>query len=249
MKTFASIAILLLLAMSPLTVLAQEEEETQPTYIYATYFYCDVTKQEAVDKLFEEQFAPAYKSAQADGVISGWGWMAHHTGGKWRRLQYHMAHSVEDVINAQAAVGKKLDDAKVDPGNEFGAACNAHDDYIWQSGGGNVSDQRGTIGLSVYMVCDMTKEERADELVESFFTPIYNDHLGEGKLASWGWLKHIVGGKYRRLVTMSAANIGDLMKARASILEAGGGSDEAKEFTSICGSHSDYIWDLKMEGR
>jgi hypothetical protein len=30
-----------------------------------------------------------------DGAITGWGWLAHHTGGTWRRIRYHNATSLD----------------------------------------------------------------------------------------------------------------------------------------------------------
>jgi hypothetical protein len=34
---------------------------------------------------------------------------------------------------------------------------------------------------------------------------------------------------------------------RASIFEALDDNDDADEFTEICGSHSDYIWEIQIE--
>ena len=45
----------------------------------------------------------------------------------------------------------------------------------------------------MYMVCDMAKQGRADELMAEFAT-VYNSHVGPGKLTGWSWLEHQVGG-------------------------------------------------------
>ncbi len=226
---------------------AADEDAAKPSFIYGTYFYCDTLGEDAADEAFTRRFKPTYEKALKDGKISGWGYLKHHTGGKWRRLTYHMGGSATDVIKAGDAMGEMMEKDWTDADDDFAKACRAHDDYIWRNIAGNVTEKRGKIGMSVYFKCDMSQESRADEIVKNVFAPIYNAHLGEGMLTSWGWLSHVVGGGYRRAVTMTAANIDDLMTTRAKIL--GMDIPEGEEFVKICGSHQDYIWDISMEGR
>jgi len=235
----------------PLMALAQENKPTE-TYIYATYYYCDTTRQEEVDAVVEKVQKPILDAAVADGTIKGWGWLAHHTGGKWRRLRYHSASSIDELLQALETIGDKIDEASGDD-NTFGQICNQHDDYIWRSvtgsGGDVLSAPRGKVGISVYHQCKMSKESRADELVKTVFAPVYNAHVGDDKLRSWGWSEHMVGGKYRRLGTLTADDWPTLMKMRASIFEALKDNDLADEFSEICGSHSDYLWEIRYETR
>ena len=225
--------------------LAQDEEET---YIYSTYYYCDVTQQDRADEIIESVDKPIYDAAVEDGTITGWGWLAHHTGGKWRRIQYHSAGSVVALLAAQEAIGEKLDASG--RGDELGKICNSHDDYIWHgvtgSGGSVLGSDRGKVGLSAYYVCD-SREAAADELVKTVFAPIYDSQVGDGKLISWGWSEHIVGGKYRRLATMTAADWSSLFAARANIIEAASDSELGREFSDICDSHADYLWEIRHE--
>jgi len=226
--------------------MAQDEEEA---YIYVTYFNCDVTQQDRADEIVDEVDKPIYDAAVKDGTIDGWGWLAHHTGGKWRRARYHAAGSVEELISALDTIGEQQDEEE-DATEEFGSICNSHDDYIWRSVAGSGGDMlavpRGKVGLSAYYVCD-SREGAADEIVKSVFAPVYEEHIGEGKLTSWGWAEHIVGGKYRRLGTMTAEDWTSLFAARASIIEAGGDSELGREFSDICGSHADYMWEIRHE--
>ncbi|NNF65919.1 MAG: hypothetical protein HKM98_00250 [Gammaproteobacteria bacterium] len=99
----------------------------------------------------------------------------------------------------------------------------------------------------MYHVCDMTKEARADEIVKHAIGPIFDAHTGDGKLTSWGWSTHIVGGKYRKLSTMTAADWPTLFATRAAIFADLADNVLAEEFSEICGSHSDYMWDIKHE--
>ena len=74
--------------------------------------------------------------------------------------------------------------------------------------------------------------------------------MSDGKITSWGWSSHMVGGKYRRLGTMTANDFAGLLEARGEILGAiygDGDNAEANEFNDICGSHSDYLWEIVHE--
>lgn len=227
-----------------------EEEEGPATFTYATYFYCDVSGQERADEIVKSAEAPEYDKMVAEGKMSSWGWLAHHTGGKWRRIQFHQASSLEALLDAQEEVGKRLEKSMDDAlGTELGKICNAHDDYIWEVEAGSAGETRGEAGFSVYYICDENREERADEIFKTNFAPILNKYVAAGKLASWGWQSHWVGGKYRRLQTMTGANHKALLKARGELIEEmyPEGDAAGKEFTEICGSHADYMWDIQIE--
>lgn len=227
------------------TAIAQEQEES---YIYTTYYHCDPTREERADELVEAIDKPIYEAAIKAGDISGWGYLVHHTGGTWRRAQYHRAGSVVEALDALDKLGEARQDS--DERNEIGEICNSHDDYIWRgitgSGGNVLSSERGKVGLSVYYVCD-NREAAADEIVKTTIAPVYNANVGKGKLASWGYAEHIVGGKYRRLATMTAADWPSLFEARAAIIEAIGDNPLGQAYSAICDSHSDYLWEIRHE--
>lgn len=232
-----------------LSVSAWADNHEEKTFVYGTYMYCDPAGEDAADKTFDKYFAPVYEAGIESGDITGWGYMKHHTGGKWRRLLYHMGPSVPAVLKAGDAQSEMLD-KKLKPRDDgLAKACKSHDDYIWQVKAGNVGEARGKVGMSVYMVCDMSKESRVDELVEEVFGPAYDAQVKSGRLSTWGWLSHVVGGKYRRILTMSAENYDDLFAARRELLGGFAGSSAGREFTTICGSHSDYLWDIAHSER
>jgi len=250
MKKYLGISILALALSAPLTLVAQEEEKEKDTFIYATYFYCKTATQEKADELIKKNTVPIYDAAVDDGTITSWGWSAHHTGGKWRRIQYHMSDSINGLFKAQDTLAKRAEEAGTS-NDGFAEICGAHDDYIWkvESGNGN-TDMRAAAGLSVYHVCNFANEEKADKIVEKVFAPVYNKAVADGKIKSWGWYSHVVGGKYRRLSTMTAPTYEGLMDAWGEILEGiygDGDNAEANEFSEICTSHTDYLWDIVHE--
>jgi len=249
MTRFILVISLLFLASIPLTVIAQEEEEeTTPNFSGATYFYCPVSKQEAADVVVKTKFAPIYNAAVEAGTINSWGWLAHRSGGKWRRILYITATGIDALLDASDALFEATRDAMGDD-KTFGESCPSHDDYIWQSDNVGGGEERGEAGFSVYFYCDQNREDRADEIVSEFFAPIYDKQVEEGKIASWGWLEHFVGGKIRRLLTITGASHKSNLAARAEAIEAVFGNDNkaGAEFGSICTDHVDYMWDIQIE--
>jgi hypothetical protein len=68
-------------------------------------------------------------------------------------------------------------------------------------------------------------------------------------LEQWRSRYHVVGGTWRRIVTMTANDEASLMAAWTAIIDEIETRNEAagKEFDEICGSHQDYIWTIQHE--
>jgi hypothetical protein len=229
---------------------ASAQEQAAERYIYATYSYCDFSKQERYDEIFDQVQKPVLEAAMKDGTISTYSYLGHQTGGQWRRASVHGAGSVQALLDAQKKMGDQQDANEKNKklGAESSAICPSHDDYIWRSVAGNVGTVgRGGAAFSTYFVCDQTRESQADALVTGMLAPVYDKMVADGKLKSWGWLEHIVGGKYRRLATISATDVKALMAARASLIEALEDNPAGDLLTSICGEHTDYIWEIKSQ--
>ena len=231
------------------TTAVAQEEENPSVFTYATYFYCDVNGQDRVDEIVKTQYAPVYDQMVKESKMLGWGWLSHHTGGKWRRIQYYQASSVAGLLDAQSEMNKRLDGVDDKADQDFGKICNAHEDYIWEAETGSSGDGRGDAGFSVYYTCDQAREERADEIFAKDLGPIFDKYVAAGKLTSWGWSSHWVGGSFRRLQTMTAPDHKSLLAARAELIEEMYAEENkaGQEFNEICGSHVDYMWDIELE--
>ena len=247
MKNTHKLMTLVMLSALAVTVSAQEEEPK--SYSYATYFYCTAGNVDRVDEIVEKSEAPLFDQAVEDGTISGWGWLVHHTGGLWRRAQYFAAPTLDGLLDAQTAIQEARDDEAKALGDEFSTICGEHQDYIWERQSGGGSDDRGDASFSVYYICDESREERADEIFADDFGPILDKFVKDGKFTSWGWHSHWVGGKYRRLQTLTGGDHKSLLAARGELIDAMYGDDNeaGAEFSSICGSHVDYMWNIALE--
>lgn len=224
---------------------AQAADEPADVYVYGTYMDCDVTGQDRADEIFKTLDKPLYDAAVADGSLSSYSYYAHQTGGKWRRGIFTVAPTMNALFDAQKKIGDQADAKNKKLVNEYGKICNAHDDYIWKSVAGNAGTATpGKVAFSTYYVCD-SREAQADAIVTQVFAPAYDKLVKDGKLSSWGYLEHIVGGRFRRLETITATDITALMAARAELIDAFGDNPLGDTFSEICDSHDDYIWEVK----
>ena len=251
MTTTRSIGVIL--ASSVLTVTALAQEEDAQRYTYATYYHCDVGMEDKADAFWMRN-APILDGLVEDGTILTWGWLAHHTGGDWRRIRYHQAASPEaamEALEAMAAAIEEVHGADDPAGADFSAACPRHDDYLWQVEAGTAGKERGKVGFSVYHFCDINREDRADEIVAEHVAPILDQMVEDEKITTWGWQSHVIGGRVRRLQTMTAVDMGALLSARQEAIATIYEEDNAAgtELSEICGPHVDYIWNIVHEAQ
>ncbi len=253
MKKFIFAAALLTSALFSATAVAQDDGA--PTiFAYATYFVCSPDRESRADEIINSNFKPHYDAAVEQGDILSWSWLQHFVGGEWRRVLVILSPDMDAVLDASGALGEIIEDQTPEAGRAFSGICSSHEDYIWRTiegvGSGTATDRRVAAGFSVYMQCDMSREERADELVRKVFGPVYDQHVGEGQLTTWNWLEHYVGGKWRRILTLGAEDHKTLMRARNAIENALDDRkfDRArKEMSEICHTHRDYMWDILLQ--
>lgn len=250
MSRSAIVVCAVLLTTSVAIGVQAQDDDTPGPFVYGTYSVCDLGQQWKLDGIVEDNHSKVWDKALEDGAITGWGYMGHHTGGPWRRISYFTAPTLEELMSATDSIFEGLGTAAPQAANEYSSICSTHSDYVWEHVAGSDPDlaTRGATAFSVYYICDESKESRADELMSGAMGAIYDKHVKAGNIASWGWFQHWIGGKYRRLATMSAKDTATLVKTRDAIIAEllADHSDAMDEFSSICTSHQDYIWDIIM---
>ena len=247
--TVKNIAATVLFGLVSVACIAQDED-APAGFSYATYYYCDVATQGAMDAVVEANEKAVFDKWVEEGKLIAWGYLAHSTGGRWRRVQYHISPTMADALNNQSAIFTEIYADNEEGGQARSDACAAHDDYVWAlNQGSGAGTDRGDVSLSVYYVCDINREDRADEIVAETSGPRLNQMQEEGKIASWGWSAHRIGGRFRRLQVITGADNGSVVQARGELFQYmnENHSELAEEFTDICGSHSDYLWDIVHE--
>jgi hypothetical protein len=215
------------------TCLAQDDDGPAG-FSYVTYYVCDVATQGDMDTV----------------KLIAWGYLSHYTGGRWRRAQYHVSPTIADALNNQAAIFTEIYSDNQAGGQARSDACEAHDDYVWAlNQGSSPGTDRGDVSYSSYYVCDINGQDRADEIWAAANAPILNQLQEEGKIASWGWQNHIIGGRYRRLQTITGDDYASVVAANAALVQFSQEGDSAmqEEFNDICWTHTDYLWDIVHE--
>ncbi len=224
-----------------------QEDEAPSAFIYSTYYYCDVATQDAMDDIVAATEAPVFDQWVEDGKMIGWGYYKHYFGGRWRRLQYHIAASIEEVLSNQDAIFNEIYANNPGGGQARSDACGGHDDYIWATDqGSGPADTAPAVSLSVYHVCSLTGQQRADEIFAEVYAPKLDELVEKGDIAGWGWSQHRLGGRYRRLATITGADHDSVVAANGEVIQYVNQNHSAlaEEFSGICGSHTDYLWDV-----
>jgi hypothetical protein len=232
------------LLVGPGAVIAQEAAPMQMT----VYYTCDQNREAIADLIRQEVMAPILASHVEAGDLLNAGWIMHRVGGAWRRAEFMTAPDITTLLATRNAIRQELVAANPAALAEMNDICPTHDDYIWTrvtgSPPGGVTPGQRPARMSQYFQCDAGREARADELFNESMGPIFNRHVGDGALGSWAFNAHVVGGEYRRFLTMNAEDVASLYThwgaAIADIQEEA--PEVFEEFSSICSSHTDYQW-------
>jgi len=238
-----------LLGFMPLAATAQDDNSPQG-FSFVTYYVCDIAKQGNMDDIVETNEYPVFDKYVEDGKLMAWGYLSHFAGGRWRRAQYHVSPTMEDALRNQVDLVREIYADNRAGGQARSEACSAHDDYLWALDQGSPAGaERGDISLSVYLVCNVAEEDRADEIFAEAYAPKLNEMQKDGKIATWSWQSHVLGGEYRRLQTITGTDIVSVTAARTEAIQHVNQKYGAlaHEFSQICGSHADYLWNIVYE--
>lgn len=95
-----------------------------------------------------------------------------------------------------------------------------------------------------YSICDLTQQDRVDEIFETLDKPIYDAAVADDTITSYSYYAHHTGGKWRRGMFFVAGSIDALLDAQEKIGGQINAKDEkmAAESSEICNKHEDYIW-------
>ena len=229
---------------------AVQAQDAPTVRIMATYYRCVQGDATRADALYKEHVVPLLKAEHAAGRITAYGWAKHWSGSEWRRLEYVAGTDLDKMLDSRAALIKMTQSPEhAKAMDEFDRVCSSHDDYVWGSKVGSQAPEaivrnRAPFAMSTYYVCN-SHEDEADAIVKTAYAPILNQRVKDGTIASWNWLEHQMGGKYRRLLVFDGADEKALMKNWASLqgdMEKSA-PEFSRRFAEICDSHSDYIWD------
>ena len=245
------LVVLALPLAAPAGVSAQQEAPT--TYVAGTYYRCDAGREQRATEIMRTVMAPVVDKRMADHSISSWGILAHNTGGPWRRAMYFVGSDLPRLMAARDSMVAELQASHAKEAAEFSSICPSHDDYIWSyvtasQPAADVATARPAAGFSTYQVCHEATEGLSDEVMKALYAPIYDKQVKAGRLHSWAWFSHFVGGKYRRLLVMDGPSFDSLLAARDSIIAETQAKDPqiSAAVAKVCDGHTDYLWDIVL---
>jgi len=220
--------------------------QAQSQTLIAQYFRCSTANEGEADFIMDNVLGDIYDSHVDSGAIIDWGWVEHQAGGQWRRIATILAADLTSAWDQWGSIVEAILAEHPNAWHRFNEICPSHDDYIWNIiSASETEDLTDTPDLwaSSYWVCDSNNESRADELVQQM-VPVFDKHIAAGHIGGWAWYGHVIGGKFRRLLTIDGADDFNLLEGREMVVEdlQASSPEVLEEFGEICGSHVDYIW-------
>lgn len=219
------------------------------TYVFGTYYRCNEATETQADTLFKDVMAPLWQKQVDAKHITAFGWSRHWMGGAWRRLEYVVGNDVGAIVDARDEVIGSLMKDHAKESEAFSNVCSGHDDYLWVAQAGsqppeNMGQNRPAVGMTTYFQCN-SQEDEADAIVKTL-APVLDDQVKQGNIASWVWLRHMMGGKYRRALVLDGKDHKSMLEYWNTLGPAltKAQPELFRRFGEICDSHSDYIWDL-----
>lgn len=98
-----------------------------------------------------------------------------------------------------------------------------------------------TFVYSTYYQCEATRLDEIDELVGEMAT-IYDQATASGEISGWGWLRHDMGGEWRRAFYAVGSDPAALMDTLDALGDKTGEIEGSDQFSAICDEHVDYMW-------
>jgi hypothetical protein len=225
--------------------------EEATSYVIGQYFRCNEAKEERADAIYKETAAPILEKQVKAGSLTTIGWSRHWLGGEWRRLLYMIGTDLTKMVAARDAYIDELIKQHAPVAEEMSSICPSHDDYVWavvagSQPAGKVGTSRPAVAMTTYFQCGASQEDEADAIVKTAFAPVFEQQVKDGKIASWAWIQHVLGGKYRRALVLDGSTHAGMLTFWNSVTPAleKAAPELGRRFNEICSSHTDYIWDL-----
>lgn len=217
------------------------------SYVFGEYYKCDQNREAYAAKIVEQAYGPIYQKYIDSGDLTGWRMLQHNAGGSWRLVIAYVASDMRKLMETR---DKMIQDMQgMDETREFTDICSDHDDLVWGLMAGSPPSavaSGGPASYSIYYRCGQARQDRADEIFRQTLAPEFEKLTQAGEVSTWSWGVHVIGGPFRRLLTLSGADhvtlLGALMKANQAASQAH--PDLTREFAQSCGSHDDYFWDV-----
>lgn len=104
-------------------------EQARPGSGMSTYYVCSIGRESRADEIMRETFAPIVNRHVGEGALSSWSWLAHDTGGGFRRAFVIDAVDGPTLFAHRDALIADLQEAAESA--EFNEICDYHVDYQW----------------------------------------------------------------------------------------------------------------------
>ena len=110
---------------------ASKSSDTEGRSSISTYYQCDVATELDADAVFDKYISPAYDANIGKGKLTGWSYLTHAYGGKYRRIISASAENYNDLLETMDVVFATAYNDDNPEALGFSKICPSHSDYLW----------------------------------------------------------------------------------------------------------------------
>lgn len=115
---------------------SQVESPTDRAMPFTTgYYICQQAREAEADEAIRAAWAPILEELVKDGKLTGWTWIAHDTGGMFRRAMSLSGSDHTSIMAARDELSNRLSGNNA--ASALTGACGTHTDYAWRPVGGS----------------------------------------------------------------------------------------------------------------
>ena len=100
-----------------------------PPSLLSTYYTCAIAEEAEVDAIVRELYAPVLEDLVREGRLRSWSWLAHRTGGPFRRSAVFQGESQIELLDARRELQARTRGEA--GGTRFSEICPSHVEYHW----------------------------------------------------------------------------------------------------------------------
>ncbi len=105
--------------------------QARPAAGMTTYYECSIADEARADEIFAGSLAPILNRHVGEGALHAWTWLAHDTGGEFRRALSIDAVDGPTLYTHRDAVIADVASQAAEAGAEWNQICDSHVDYQW----------------------------------------------------------------------------------------------------------------------
>ncbi|MDH3732425.1 MAG: hypothetical protein OEU54_02785 [Gemmatimonadota bacterium] len=216
------------------------QEGPTPNRIYIATYMVNYGNIPEYQELYETQGVPILDELVEEGMLVGFNFRMHHTGGEYTLREGLIGDPDTDFDAVWAAYNGRWEERHPAGFERLGAIIDAHEDEVWNLEVLNLGDGGGAQYLyEIYWQVNFNDLDAWTRVWEEEVFPIMDGLIEQGLLSGYVQQGHNTGGRFNTKVAMLYDEWDDLDEIEAAFFSALALDNPAWAYVQ---SHKDELW-------